>query len=82
MGIDAMSDAVTKSLSGGSGMALLPPASPEQMTQAIKLVEEEEGQGGSDVLMKSVDLFHSDPRNPTAYLDFSKKEDEEHLASP
>jgi len=44
------------------------------MTQAIKLVEEEEGQGGSDVLMKAVDLFSGDPRNPIAYLSFSKKE--------
>jgi len=44
------------------------------MTKAIWLVEEEEGQGGSDVLMKAVDLFHSDPRNPIAYLAFSKKE--------
>ena len=37
-------------------------------------MEEEKSQGGSDVLMKAVDIFHSDPRNPIAYLDFSKKE--------
>jgi len=37
---------------------------PEQKNKAIQLVEEEEGQGGSDVLMKAVDLFCSDPRNP------------------
>ena len=44
------------------------------MTKAIQLVEEEEGQGGSDVLMKAVDLFRSDPRIPISYLAFSKKE--------
>jgi len=43
------------------------------MTKVIKLMEEEEGQGGSDVLMKTVDLFCSDPRNPIAYLAFSKE---------
>jgi len=69
-----MSEAVSRSFSGGSDPAILPSASPEQMTKAIWLVEEEEGQGGSDVLMKAVDLFHSDPRNPIAYLAFSKKE--------
>ena len=49
MGIDAMfafTNTVTKSFSGGSGLEVLPPASPERMTQAIKLVEEEEGQVG------------------------------------
>ena len=70
----AMSEAVSRSFSGGSDPAILPSASPEQMTKAIQLVEEEEGWGGSDVLMKAVDLFHSDPRNPIAYLAFSKKE--------
>ena len=43
------------------------------MTKVIKLMEEEEGQGGSDV-MQAVDLFCSDPRNAIAYLAFSKKE--------
>jgi len=50
------------------------PASPEKMTKAIQIVKEEEGEGGSDLLMQAVDLFHSDSRNPIAYLAFSKKE--------
>jgi len=70
----AMSKAVMKGFAGGSGPEVVPPASPEWLTKAIQLVEEEEGQCGSDVLMQAVDLFHSDPRNPIAYLDFSKKE--------
>jgi len=70
----AMSEAVSRSFSGGSDPAILPLASPERMTKAIRLVEEEEVQGGADVLMKAVDLFCSDPRNPIAYLAFSKKE--------
>src|SRR5882724_11515533 len=70
----AMSEAVMKGIAGESGPEVVPPASPEWMTKAIQLVEEEEGQGGSDVLMQAVDLFHSDPRNPIAYLAFSKKE--------
>ena len=60
-GVDAMfamSEAVSLSFSGGSDPAILPLASPERMTnKAIWLVEEEEGQGGSDELMKAVDLF-------------------------
>ena len=44
------------------------------MTKAIQIVEEEEGQGGSDLLMQAVELFCSDSRNPIAYLAFSKKE--------
>src|SRR5882724_3514930 len=71
--IFVMSKAVSRSFSGGSDPAILPSASPEQMTKAIWLVEEEEGQGGSNVLMKAADLFHSDPRNPIAYLAFSKE---------
>ena len=70
----AMSEAVMKGFAGGSGPEVVPPASPERMTKAIQLVEEEEGQCGSDVLMQAVDLFRSDPRNPIAYLAFSKKE--------
>ena len=70
----AMSEAVMKGFAGGSGPEVVPPASPERMTKAIQLVEEEEGQCGSDVLMQAVDLFRSDPRNPIAYLALSKKE--------
>ena len=64
----AMSKAVSRSFSGGSDPAILLSAFPEQKNKAIQLVEEEEGQGGSDVLMKAVDLFCSDPRNPIAYF--------------
>jgi len=70
----SMSEAVMKGFAGGSGPEVVPPASPERMTKAIQLVEEEEGQCGSDVLMQAVDLFRSDPRNPIAYLALSKKE--------
>ena len=44
----AMSEAVMKGFAGGSGPEVVLPASPEQMTKAIQLVEEEEGQCGSD----------------------------------
>ena len=37
----AMSESVTKSFSGGNGPALFPTASPEKMTKAIQLMEEE-----------------------------------------
>jgi len=67
-------EAVSRSFSGESGPAILLQGSPEQTTKAIWLVEEEEGQGGSDVCMKAVDLFCSDPRKHIAYLAFSKKE--------
>src|SRR5882724_5733052 len=70
----ALSEAVTNSFSVESGPVVIPPVSPEQMTKAIQIVEEKEGEGGSDLLMQAVDLFHSDSRNPIAYLAFSKKE--------
>ena len=70
----AMSEAMTNSFSDESGPMVLPPTSPERMTKAIQIVEEEAGQGGSDLLMQAVDLFRSDPRNPIEYLAFSKKE--------
>ena len=69
----SMSEAVAKSFPGGSGPLVFLPASPERMTKAIQIMEEEEGQGGSDVLMQAVDLFLSDSRNPIAYLAFSKE---------
>jgi len=49
MGVEAMfalSEAVTNSFSVESDPVVLPPASPEQMTKAIQIVEEEEGEGG------------------------------------
>ena len=53
---------------------MLPPMSPECLTQAIQLVEDEEGEYGMDVLMKAADLFERDTRTPIAYLAFTKRE--------
>jgi len=41
-----LSEAVTNSVSVESGPVVLLPASPERMTKAIQIVEEEEGEGG------------------------------------
>jgi len=60
----SMYEAVMKSFSCGSGPAVFLPASLEWMTKAIQLMEKEEGQGGSDVLMQAVDLICSGPKTP------------------
>src|SRR5882724_13074981 len=57
-----------------AGPSMLPPMSPECLTQAIQLVEDEEGEYGMDVLMKVADLFERDTRTPIAYLAFTKRE--------
>ena len=72
-GLFALSEAMTNSFSVEGGPVAFLPASPERMTKAIQIIKEEEGQGGSDLLMQAVDLFCSDSRNPIAYLDFSKE---------
>ena len=73
----ALSDTV-QSMSGafasGSTASVLPPASPEYLTRAIQVVEAEEGEYGLESLMNAVDLFHSDPRYPIAYLAFNRQE--------
>jgi len=56
-----------------SGPSILPPTSPEHLTQAIKLVEVEEGDLGAETLMQAVDLFEQDSRAPIAYLAFEKR---------
>ena len=57
-----------------AGPSALPPTSPEHLAQAIRLVEDEEGECGMDVLMKAADLFERDTRTPIAYLAFTKRE--------
>jgi len=48
--------------------------SPECLTKAIKLVEDEEGEMGMESVMLAVDLFQCDCKAPIAYLAFSKME--------
>ena len=57
-----------------AGPSVLPPTSPERLSQAIRLVEDEEGEYGMDVLMKVTYLFERDTRTPIAYLAFTKRE--------
>ena len=59
--------------SSTAGPSVLPQTSPERLTQAIKLVEGEEGDMGADILMRVVDLFEQDSRAPIAYLAFEKR---------
>src|SRR5882724_13502361 len=57
-----------------AGPSALPHTSPEHLAQAIRLVEDEEGEYGMDVLMKAADLCERDTRTPIAYLAFTKRE--------
>src|SRR5882724_2216119 len=56
-----------------SGPSILLPTSPERLTWAIKLVEDEGGDLGAETLMQAVDLFEKDSRAPIAYLAFEKR---------
>jgi len=79
-GLFSLSQAVesmASAFASGSGASETPAAiltSPECLTKAIQLVEEEEADWGSESLMQAVDLFQHDPRTPIAYLAFTKKE--------
>ena len=73
-GVDAfyaLSEAVAKSTPA------LPPGgltSPERMTKAISLVEDEEEDMGTEVMMQAVELFQRDHKATIAYLAFKRKE--------
>jgi len=56
------------------GPPSLPPTFPECLTQAIRIVEDEEGDQGMDVMMRAADLFDKDTRTIIAYLAFTKRE--------